>query len=98
MSQTEQLSRWRLILGSGTQESFEGMGGIPLTKEELLMDNALAAIYGNPEESFGMGSSARGAGRAPPPRSSPSGWETCGPSLTRRRWRWCRTTPSSARG
>ncbi|MCI9353075.1 MAG: hypothetical protein HFF58_07485, partial [Lawsonibacter sp.] len=65
MSQTEQLSRWRLILGSETQESFSGMGGIPLTREELLMDSALAAIYGNPEESFGMGSSARGAGKGP---------------------------------
>ncbi len=65
MSQTEQLSRWRLILGSEIQESFSGMGGIPLTREELLMDSALAAIYGNPEESFGMGSSARGAGKGP---------------------------------
>ena len=37
MSQTEQLSRWRLILGAETEESFSGMGGAPLSQEELHM-------------------------------------------------------------
>ena len=44
MAQTEQLTRWRLILGSETEESFTGMGGGALSREELLMDSALAAI------------------------------------------------------
>ena len=46
MTQTEQLSRWRLILGAETEQSFGGMGGTPLSREELLMDSALGAIYG----------------------------------------------------
>ena len=61
MAQTEQLTRWRLILGSETEGSFAGMGGGALSREELLMDSALAAIYGGPGESFGDG----GAGRGP---------------------------------
>ena len=64
MTQQEQLTRWRLILGSETQQSFEGMGGVPLAREELLMDSALEAIYGGPGE-FGAGSSGRGAGKGP---------------------------------
>lgn len=64
MSQTEQLSRWRLILGAETQQSFEGMGGGGLSQEELLMDSALGAIYGGPGESFGGGSGG-GAGKGP---------------------------------
>lgn len=64
MSQTQQLSRWRLILGAETQESFSGMGGMPLSREELLMDSALGAIYGGPGEGFGE--SGRGAGKGPP--------------------------------
>ena len=64
MSQTQQLSRWRLILGAETQQSFEGMGGGGLSQEELLMDSALGAIYGGPGESFGGGSGG-GAGKGP---------------------------------
>ena len=60
MSQAEQLTRWRLILGSETQESFTGMGGGALSQDELLMDSALAAIYGGPGESLGGG-----AGKGP---------------------------------
>ena len=81
MAQTEQLSRWRLILGAETEDSFTGMGAGGLSQEELLMDGALGAIYGGPGESFGSGGGASGA--------------LCS---TRRWWRWCRTTPSSARG
>ena len=61
MSQAEQLSRWRLILGSETQEAFTGMGGGGLSQDELLMDSALGAIYGGPGESF----NGRGAGKGP---------------------------------
>ena len=50
MSQTQQLSRWRLILGSETEEPFSGMGAGGLSQEELLMDSALGAIYGGPGE------------------------------------------------
>jgi hypothetical protein len=59
---TEQLKRWRLILGSETEESFAGMGGGSLSQEDLLMDSALASIYGGPGESF---DGAGGAGRGP---------------------------------
>ena len=63
MAQQEQLARWRLILGTETQESFSGMGGGALSQEELLMDAALGAIYGGPEEAFG--DSGKGAGKGP---------------------------------
>ena len=63
MSQTQQLSRWRLILGTETEESFSGMGGGGLSQEELLMDSALGAIYGGPGEGFGE--PGRGAGKGP---------------------------------
>ena len=63
MSQTEQLSRWRLILGAETEESFSGMGGGGLSREELLMDAARGAIYGGPGESFG--GSGGGGGKGP---------------------------------
>ncbi|MCI8537453.1 MAG: VWA domain-containing protein [Oscillospiraceae bacterium] len=68
MTQTEQMARWRLILGSESQQRFEGMGGGALSKEELLMDSALSAIYGGPGESFSA-SSGQGAGKGP---SSPN--------------------------
>ncbi|RKI70131.1 VWA domain-containing protein [bacterium 1xD42-67] len=63
MSKTEQLSRWRLILGQETEQSFTQMGGVPLTQEELLMDSALGAIYGGPGEGFG--GPGQGAGKGP---------------------------------
>lgn len=63
MEHNEQMARWRLILGSESQETFAGMGASPLSQEQLLMDSALAAIYGGPGESFGE--KGRGAGRGP---------------------------------
>ncbi len=63
MTQAEQIARWRLILGSESQDAFDTMGGAPLSQEQYLMDQALAAIYGGPGESFGAGGS--GAGRGP---------------------------------
>lgn len=63
MTQQEQMARWRLILGLESQPDFEKMGAAPLSGEELLMDGALAAIYGGPGESFcGPG---QGGGRGP---------------------------------
>lgn len=55
-------TRWRLILGTESQKSFEGMGASPLSQEAMLMDSALSAIYGGPDESFGQRS---GAGHGP---------------------------------
>lgn len=70
MTRTERSSRWRLILGSETQKSFQSMGGGGLSQEELLMDAALGAIYGGPGEGFGGGPGpSGGAGRGP---SSPA--------------------------
>ena len=65
MAQTEQFSRWRLILGSETEDSFQNMGGGGLSQEELLMDGALSAIYGGPGESFGDNGPGGGAGKGP---------------------------------
>ncbi len=64
MAQQEQLSRWRLILGSEAESSFANMGSGGLSQEELLMDSALGAIYGGPGEGFGP-SGPGGAGRGP---------------------------------
>ncbi len=61
--QNEQMARWRLILGSETQDNFTQMGLNGLSQEQLLMDNALAAIYGTDSES--LGGSGRGAGNGP---------------------------------
>jgi len=55
MTQNERMVRWRLILGSESQDTFSQMGGGGLSQEELLMDGALAAIYGGPGESFDSG-------------------------------------------
>jgi len=62
------VKRWRLILGEAVEKDFEEMSGgmdIALNKDELLMDQALAAIYNEGSESY-LGS--RGAGRG---KSSP---------------------------
>lgn len=68
MDTETQLSRWRLILGQESGERFEKMGAGALTKEQDLMDQALAAIY-NKTESGGFGSGTgnggRGAGSGP---------------------------------
>ena len=61
MTQEEQISRWRLILGSESQNTFDKMGQSTLTEEQYLMDQALSAIYGGPGESF----SDKGAGKGP---------------------------------
>lgn len=56
------IHRWRLILGQDSQNRFGQMGNAPLTKEQDLMDQALAAIY-NCTESGGFGVQGGGAGR-----------------------------------
>ena len=57
----ENLKRWRLILGDDSAEKLEELSkeALTLTEEELLMDSALAAIYGNDKD----GGSDSGSGR-----------------------------------
>ncbi|MDE7243336.1 MAG: VWA domain-containing protein [Oscillospiraceae bacterium] len=62
MTQEQQIARWRLILGAETQEAFTNMGGGALSKDELLMDGALSAIYSGDGSGGGFG---RGAGKGP---------------------------------
>ncbi len=65
MDEKAHIQKWRLILGSESQNRFEQMGGEPLSQEQDLMDQALAAIY-NRREAGGFGSSgAQGAGNGP---------------------------------
>lgn len=65
MTLEEQMVRWRLILGSETEKSFSEMyDGISLTEEQMLMDNALASIYGTDKESF-ANKGNRVAGKGP---------------------------------
>jgi len=63
MDNVERIKRWRLILGAESKERFEQMngGGLSLSEEQKLMDQALASIY-NRSESGGFG---RGAGNGP---------------------------------
>lgn len=68
MNQEEHMQRWRLILGQESQNRFNGMqgGGMALTPEQDLMDQALAAIYNNTTGGgFGSGGGGRGAGSGP---------------------------------
>ena len=62
----ERIKRWRLILGTESNQQFAAMNGqqaVSLSEEQALMDQALAAIY-NRSESGGFGS-GRGAGNGP---------------------------------
>ena len=59
MTDQERIARWRLILGSESQNAFDRLGGASLSEEQFLMDQALSAIYGGPGEGFG------GAGKGP---------------------------------
>ncbi|MBR5372349.1 MAG: VWA domain-containing protein [Oscillospiraceae bacterium] len=53
MEHQETLKRWRLILGAEAQQRLESYGGTPLSAEDLLMDSALAEIYGSSDQSGG---------------------------------------------
>ena len=52
MTNEERMVRWRLILGSESQERFQQMGICALSDEDIMMDQALAAIYGVDGEAF----------------------------------------------
>ena len=66
MEETGRIKRWRLILGVESEERFISMNGNEkpgLSEEQLMMDQALAALYNHSEsEGFGQG---RGAGNGP---------------------------------
>ena len=66
MEETGRIKRWRLILGVESEERFTSMNGNEkpvLSEEQLMMDQALAAIYNRSEAGgFGQG---RGAGNGP---------------------------------
>lgn len=67
MDEKAHIQRWRLILGNESQSRFDRMGGSSLTKEQDLMDQALAAIY-NRREAGGFGNdggAGRGGGNGP---------------------------------
>lgn len=70
MEAEEQIRRWRLILGQDSEKRFSGMGNTALSQEQMLMDEALAAIYNRTEqggfgEGAGNGIHSRGAGKGP---------------------------------
>ena len=64
MENAARLRRWRLILGSESQDRFSGMEEFALSPQDDLMDQALAAIY-NRTESGGFGSAGSGGGKGP---------------------------------
>lgn len=57
--QMERLRRWRLVLGHSAQDSLGAMGACGLGADDVLMDEALAAIY---DESEGGAAAKRQAG------------------------------------
>lgn len=69
MEHTQELQRWRLILGQDSDKRLSGMNMPALTEEQDLMDKALAAIYNKSDQGgFGSGNSGNGgtgAGRGP---------------------------------
>ncbi len=52
---TQKLNRWRLILGAESQKRLDGFGGTALSEEEMLMDNALNAIYNDSNDTSSNG-------------------------------------------
>ncbi len=64
MEHTQELQRWRLILGQESEKRLSGMNMPALSEEQDLMDKALAAIY-NKSEQGGFGSGGAGAGHGP---------------------------------
>lgn len=89
METAERLKRWRLILGAESEDRFSKMqgsdgGGLGLSAEELMMDQALAAIYNQTSSGgFGNGPGGRGPDADRPIRRLPGGWAMCEPYLNR---------------
>ncbi len=65
---SEQLKRWRLILGESSNEELESFseGGLMLSEDERIMDEALAAIYDDSSSVQLQGTgNTRSAGKGP---------------------------------
>lgn len=64
----EQLGRWRMILGKHSQDQLNDYseGGLSLTQDQELMDEALAAIYDETEGDSGGGSRSAGLENSSP--------------------------------
>lgn len=63
----QRMRRWRLVLGQESQPQFQAMSGaenVGLSEEEILMDQALAAIY-HPKSQGGFGIHGAGGKEAP---------------------------------
>jgi hypothetical protein len=65
---TQELQRWRLILGKDSQESLGGLSGqgLQLSADQMLIDEALAAIYDETDEPGGRGQRSAGLGGSAP--------------------------------
>lgn len=68
MGVKEQLQRWRLILGSECEQDFECLGMDKLSQEQMLLDNALAQIYGQDLQDIYQlqASKGKGSGKSQP--------------------------------
>lgn len=81
----EQVRRWRLILGASAEQKLQGAGnpqGTPLlSDEDLLMDEALAAIYEG--EGTGSGAGFSGQGNGNTSRSRSAGLGASSPKLAK---------------
>ena len=80
------MKRWRLILGEESSPQFGKMGGVELTDEQLLMDQALASIYNQTDSETEPAKRYREAEAqetALLPLSFPNGWGMSEPCLTR---------------
>lgn len=66
MMDMEQIKRWRLILGNHSQETLEGYSpkGLTLSRDEQLMDEALAAIYDETKPESAAGTAGAGSPRS----------------------------------
>ena len=63
--QMERLRRWRLVLGHSAQDSLGAMGACGLGADDVVMDEALAAIYDESEGGAGAKRQAGLGGSAP---------------------------------
>jgi hypothetical protein len=63
--QMERLRRWRLVLGHSAQDSLGAMGACGLGADDVLMDEALAAIYDESEDGAAAKRQAGLGGSAP---------------------------------
>lgn len=78
MENTEEIQRWRLILGQESDQRFSGMNMPALSDDQDLMDRALAAIYNK----SGLGGFGNGA-QPPAGRSTSAGHGPSNPQISR---------------